>query len=455
MGLRLLFSVYIALVGAPASFEIEASQNVWDVAAEDMNCDHFNDILVLHNDEKTFPLNKEIALHLAGDDGSYRNIPDHRLKLPEKTGAVFLAEVDGMLPREIVTIHGAGADVFQFTRDGFNLVATVEFPSLFPSYSREPRFVSVGAQDLTDDGIEEWLIPTARGLQVRTLDREIAVVLCDVVSEIRSGDNLYITHRLPDLQTFKLEDQQTLGLAFLSDEFADFAFGENWSQRERFQIPMNLDEKWDASAVMKDITGSGFPDLVVTQTRGTARLYAETQVYLARNPFSYPNTPDAVFSAEGAVSSPLLLDVNGDKLLDLVFIRIPFGVKNFVNFFVRGKISVRAEVHLYDGNTFRSKANFTTDMTMDAPEGRSRVAYTFGDFNGDGLIDVAYGVAKNVFAVYTGEPQRFIAPRPWQRFSVPSFGQARAYDLNNNQAKDIILFRPGSDKAKRIDVFVF
>ena len=38
---------------------------------------------------------------------------------------------------------------------------------------------------------------------------------------------------------------------------------------------------------------------------------------------------------------------------------------------------------------------------------------------------------------------------------MPSFGNARAYDLNGNKAEDILLIRPGSDKAKRADVIVF
>jgi len=206
---------------------------------------------------------------------------------------------------------------------------------------------------------------------------------------------------------------------------------------------------------MKDITGNGFPDLVVTQTRGTVRMYAETHVYLAREPFVYPEKPDAVFSAGGAVSSPMVMDVNGDQKMDLVFIRIPFGVKNLVNYFVRGKISVHVEVHLFDGEKYRQEADYQAGMTMDAPEGRERVAYTFGDFSGDGRLDAAYGSESGTFAVYTGAPERFIASRPWREFKMPAFGTARACDLNNNKAEDIVLFRPGGDNAKRVDIIVF
>lgn len=455
MSLFLLAAVLAGSAPAPAVHTLAAPQNVWDAAVADLNQDGFQDILLLINDEKVFPLQKEIAAFIADPSGGYPAEPACRLALPPETGAVFTAEVAGGLPVEIIAAHGAGAVVFQFSGGAFSRLGAVEFDSLFPTNSREPSFVKSGAKDLNGDGVDEWLVPTARGLQVRTMNAELATVPCDVVSEMRAGESLYIIHRLPDFQTFDAAGHSLKGLAFLSDEFADFAYGDNWAGHTQVRLPMNLEEKWDASSTMKDITGDGFPDLVVTQTRGTVRMYAETHVYLAKEPFVYPDKPDAVFPSSGAVSSPMVMDVNGDKLLDLVFIRIPFGVGNIVNFFVRGKISIRAEVHLFDGKQFREKPDYSTGMTMDAPEGRSRVAYTFGDFSGDGLVDVVYGSESDTLAVYTGEPERFISSRPWQEFSMPSFGTARAYELNGNKAEDIVLIRPGSDNAKRADVIVF
>ncbi|HOC67249.1 MAG: FG-GAP repeat protein [Candidatus Hydrogenedentes bacterium ADurb.Bin101] len=436
-------------------YTVGTGQPVWDVSVTDMNGDGLGDVLLLTNDETAFPPRKQLAVCMAEVSGAYGREPAPLLDLPVETGVVFAAEVDGQSPREIVAAHGTGATVYQFAGGRFSVLETVRFNALYPTNSREPCFAKWGAVDLQGDGIEEWLLPVAGGVQVRTLTREVAFLSCDVVSEMRSGDSLYIIHRLPDFVSFTLEGRQALGLAFLSDEFADFAYGDAWSQQKRVRLPMNLEEKWDASASMKDINGNGFPDIVITQTRGTVRMYAETHVYLAREPFVYPEKPDAVFSASGAVSSPLVMDVNGDERLDLIFIRIPFGVKNLVNFFVRGKLAVQAEVHLFDGEKFNQEADYHTSMSMDAPEGRERVAYTFGDFSGDGRLDVAYGSKSDTLAVYTGDPERFIGSRPWQEFKMPAFGTARAYDLNHNKARDMVLFRPGGDNARRVDILVF
>ena len=76
---------------APVVYTLEAAQNVWDMAATDLNQDGFKDILLLTNDEKAFPLCKEVAAHVADASGAYPAQPTSRLELPVETGAVFLA----------------------------------------------------------------------------------------------------------------------------------------------------------------------------------------------------------------------------------------------------------------------------------------------------------------------------------------------------------------------------
>lgn len=451
----LLLVASTLMAGEPRVYTLTTTENVWDVAVSDMNLDGNEDILLLTNDETAFPMKKKVELFLSDVICAYGSRPDCSLGLPAETGVVMLAEVDGTPPAEVVALHTNGAFIFQFKDNTFSPAGEVAFHSLLPSFSREPVFMQQGAKDLQGDGVEEWLIPTAAGLDILTADGLIASVSCDVVSEMRRGDSVVVVQRLPDIQTFKIDGEMPLGLAFLSDEFADFAHGDGWTAHHRFKIPMSLEEKWDASAKMEDITGNGFPDLVVTQTRGTVRMESTTHVYLAKEPFEYSDKPDASFSCKGSVSSPVLLDVNNDGNRDMVFIRISFGVGNIINFFVRGKLAVEAEVYLFDGEGFGEKADYAATMTMDAPEGRQRVAYTFGDFDGDGLLDVAYGRNDDQLCVYTGDTNRFVSPRSWKNFDMPSFGSAAPYTLNTNASDDIVLIRPGGDQAKRTDVIVF
>jgi len=439
----------------PATFVLQTEQNVWDVAVADPNQDGFGDVLALCCDETSYPLDKSLCLFHANGAGAYGEAPAAALPLQPQTGALFLAEVDGTAPQELVAADAGGATVYQYREGRFEVIAEPRFVSLLPSNSKEPLFLKDAAADLDGDGIDEWLIPVATGFAVRHADTLLATVSCDVVSEIRRNDSTYISHRLPACTLFELEGTAHKGLAFLSDEFADFAYGDEWSKRERFRVPVNLEEKWEASAKMADVNKNGFPDLMVTQTKGTINLEALTHVYVAGEPFQYPEQPTASFVSKGAVASPALLDVDGDERLDVLLVSIPFGLKNFMNFFLRGKVSVDVAVYPFNGTDFGSKPAFSTTLTMDAPEGRERVAYTMGDFNGDGRLDVAFGKEDNSMAIHTGEAARFVSARPWVTLNLPCFGVARPYDLSGNPAQDILLFHPGGQNAKRIEVIVF
>jgi uncharacterized protein (DUF2141 family) len=455
MSIVLLLGLLGALSAAPQTFVLETPENVWDVAALEIDSGRSRSVFVLCCDEKSYPLRKALCVYAADDTGTYAPKPVFTIALEPSVSTLFFAEVDGQAPKELVAADAAGATIYGFRNGSHEALGTPRFSSLLPNNSKEPIFLKDAAKDLDGDGIDEWLIPVPTGVEVRTPKEALASVSCDVVSEIHHGESTYIIHRLPACQPFDLTDSPQKGLAFLSDEFADFAYGAQWVERERFRIPVNLEEKWEASAKMADVDGNGFPDLMVTQTRGTINLRTQTQIYVSTAPFKYPETPTATYLSKGAIASPVMRDVDGDKKLDVVLISIPFGLKNFVNFFVRGKISVDAAVYLFNGKDFGSAPAFSTSLTMDAPEGREQVAYAMDDFNGDGRLDMAFGQADDVFVVHTGEPERFVSAKPWARLSLPSFGQARPVDLNSNPAKDLLIFHPGGGNSKRVEVILF
>lgn len=439
----------------PQAYALFTPLNTWDVAVEDLTGNGMKDIVALCSDEESYPLRKHLAVFLARDDGGYDSHPAFLHELEPEDGALFWAETDGAPPRELVVTRASGARVYGYADGAFRLLRETAFHALLPSGSREPRFLRDAAADLTGNGIDEWFIPVAAGFEIRTMDGLVCAVDCDVFSEIRSGDSMYIVHRLPAYHPFDVEGQEHKGLAFLSDEFADFAYGPNWSERRRFRIPVNLEEKWEASAQMKDINGNGLPDLVVTQTQGTVNMKVLTQVYMASGPFTYPDEPTATFEASGSIASPILIDVDGDGRLDLILAKIPFGVRAIVNFFLKRTLGIQVEVYLFDGERFSSTPDFRTSLSVDAPDGRERAAYTMGDFNGDGRLDVALGVRADRLEIRTGSADRFLSPRPWVTFDIPTFGAARPYDLNANGADDLIIFHPGGAHKRRIEVILF
>ena len=453
--ISLLVFAALQSVAQPQTFTLETTEPVWDIALEDLDMDGGADLLALCCDPKASPLNKSLAVFLSTEAGGYPPAPSFVLPLDAGTGTFFLAETDGAAPRELILANAEGATVYVFRDGALTASDTAAFRSLLPSGVKQPRFLKGAAQDLDGDGIDEWLIPANGGYLVRSAAEPRCLVTCDVESDIRDSGTIQIKHQVPALHVLTLEDQPLKGLAFLSKEYADFAYGENWTERQRYKVPLNSEEKWDASVQMQDIDGNGLPDLIVNQSKGTVNVTAMTHVYIASAPFTYPETPSAVFNADRSIAAPYLIDVDGDEKLDVLFIKVPFGVKTIVNLFLRKKVAVEVDVFLFDGAGFSAKPDFATTVTIDAPEQREVPVYTMADFSGDGRVDVMFGSGNTEIVIHSGETSRFISNKPWVTLPFVPFGDARPCDLNANKAKDLVLFHPGGKDDTKIEVAVF
>ncbi len=445
------------VVNAPQMvLSLDAGAPIWDVVTEDLNQDGFLDVIAVCCDKETTPMKRYVAVFLATPEGTYPNTPSLTYTLPATTGALFLAEWDNNPPRELVVASTTEAEILAFHQDGWRTEKNITLQSLFPTGAKEPVFLRETAKDLDNDSIDEWFIPVAGGYQIFWPSTGDAVtVTCDIESEIRRGENVYIYHRLPAYHVFSVPEMSSKAIAFLSDQFADFAYGDRWQQQKQFKIPLRVNDKWDASVRMADVDKNGLPDLIVTQTKGTVNLVALTQVYLARAPFEYNDKPDVTYETKGALASPFLKDVNGDNLDDLVFVKIPLGVRAFMNYFLRRKLTVEVDVYLYQGDGYSATPDFTQTLVLDAPEGREQVAYTMGDFNADKRLDVAIGIGAGNMLVYTGVAGKFLNQKPWVTLEIPSFGVARSVDLNKNGNDDILLFHPGMGRNQFIEIALF
>ncbi len=441
--------------GEPQIYTLKAGTSVWDVAALDVNGDERGDIVAVCCDETSDPLNKYLAVFLADESGAYTAVPSMLLPLDPSIGVLFEANVDGVAPSELLAANAEGVMAYGYRDGTLKPVLESRFLSLFPSGSRQPGFFKGASTDLDGDGIDEWFVPMPTGFAIRNGQGLLANIRCDVNSTVRTGSGVSISNRFPAYHTFRNGTDPYKGVAFLSDEFADFAYGDKWDQHKRFKIPINLDEKWDTSSNMEDIDGDEMPDLIVTQTQGTINLKALTQVYIARGPMSYSETPTATFESRGSFAAPILKDVNGDEKLDIIFVNIPFGVKFFINLFVWKKLGIDLEIYLFNGEGFGKKPDFKTNLSIDAPEGKEQAAYALGDFNGDGKTDAVFGAGPDKLLLHAGGDAKFIASKPYLTLDVPAFGIARPNDLNGNKAEDLVIFHPGITGKEQIEVLVF
>ncbi len=450
-----LLSFVLLASDAPKIYALGAGSSVWDVSAFDVNNDGKGDIVALCCDENSEPLKKFVAVYFADAQGAYSEKPSTTVPVDPSLSVFFPVEIDGTAPKELAAACAEELVAFGYSDGSLAPVFEAKFMSLFPSGTREPCFLKDAAQDVNGDGIDEWFVPMPTGFALRNPKGEVAQIRCDVSSGIRTVSGMYVSNKFPAYHPFAIEGQQEKAIAFLSDEYADFAFGPQWKQKERFKIPVKLGDKWDTSSDMEDFNGDGLPDLIVTQTQGTINMKALTQVYFAQGPMKYGEEPTAKFESAGSFAAPVVKDVNGDKRLDIIFVNIPLGVRSILNFFMWHKLGVNLEIYVNNGVGFGTKPDFTTSVTIEAPDGKEQSAYCMGDFNGDGKTDAAFGAGKEKLLLHAGGDAKFISSKPYLTLSVPAFGIARSYKLNDNASEDIVIFHPGIARKEKIEVLVF
>ena len=106
-----LCACWLVSASEPRVHELRAEGPVWDVTAEDFSGDGVSDVLAFCCDDLADTPRKWLSVFVSDGQGGYAATPTANQPLPDKAGAVFLAEIDGKPPKEVVAVHGGGARV--------------------------------------------------------------------------------------------------------------------------------------------------------------------------------------------------------------------------------------------------------------------------------------------------------------------------------------------------------
>ncbi len=435
---------------------LKVEDDIWDITAQDITGNGSTDLLLLTCDRDSDPLRKQLHLFQGNSAGQFNATADFTLHLTPEASALFLVQLDENTPHAVLAGDNLGFQMYQFDVDSLVEKDYLPIESIIPANAREPVFLTDNVRDWTGDGQEEWLLPQANGYSLHRKTEQAGFITCEVISQIRQSGHTTIYHRLPDYVLFDIPETPNPALAFILSEEIEFAYGVDWKQRHRIRIPGNHREHYRSFTSLKDINNNGLPDLIVTEMKGTVSMESTTNIYLAQEPFVYLATPSTSIYSRGAVAAPYFHDLDGNGTLDALVVSMSFGPRNIMNYFFRKRVSVDVETYRFKDNRFEDRPAHSISLSMDAPEGRGRVAYTMGDFNGDGHLDVAYALSADTLAIHLGEADGIISNRPWKTVTLPTtMGDVYTYDLTGNGGEDIVLFHPDSTYSKQVHVITF
>ena len=151
------------------------------------------------------------------------------------------------------------------------------------------------------------------------------------------------------------------------------------------------------SLFARDLDGDGLADLVQHRTFGTLlRSHATTNVWRNRGGGADPTAPpDAQIEGSGGFGSIFLEDLDGDGRLEAVQLLVPFGAVQLVRAVLTDTVQARLRVFRFAGPALAAEPSFADDVTIAVETREGRVAgvlpTVLGDFDGDGLKDLAFG----------------------------------------------------------------
>lgn len=450
-----IFIVSLICVDVPNVITLDLDYAVKDVECVDLDGDGLKDIILLGNIDDTYKKVMRVYWGKTESEGFLTKDEFSQWLLEDPFSAVFFSSAGNDKPAEVVFANSERLYVYVFVNRDKKFSSSMDLHTTFPYDSKEPLIMRNIVYDLDNDGTPEWLIPVPEGISIVQNLRVVNVIQVRVFHQIYVSNSLTLFYHFPVVYPLLKVEELPKPVAVVGEEEMVIARGENWKDVRKYQISKTSGEKWDFASKVGDINGDGFPDILVSETVGTVNMKTTVKMYISEGPYKYSGKPKFEYKIRGAMSLSLIKDVDSDNRDDLILFNIPLGLTNFINFFLRKKLTVDALVFLFGSDSIPNKPAYTSSVTMDAPEGRDQVAYAVADFSGDGVLDIAYGVSENVLALNCGTKEGFLKTKDWMKLNLPSFGIIKVVDVNKNKRADMILYRPTGEFKKRVDVIIF
>jgi hypothetical protein len=213
--------------------------------------------------------------------------------------------------------------------------------------------------------------------------------------------------------------------------------------------------------IVRDFDDDGILDLLTEKSisEGVFDRSSEYHLYLgSRDDGSarYAATPNGSIVSDGVQFAPLVVDIDGDGLLDMATPSTRLGLARVVGALFSGRISVDLDVYrMRQGGRYPDDSDYRTrfKVEFDLKTGLMRYpAVLIADFDGDGAAELMVQEDPDELTLYPGiaEPTLFGKREQTLSIPLPRNGQmVEARDLDDDGRSDLLVRYGPSDGEER------
>jgi len=344
--------------------------------------------------------------------------------------------------------------------------------SIFKNVDRTGLFFWKFIRDVNGNGRDEIIIPNFDSVQIYAFDNSNGWSLQSQLqlpspTKINTSSGIAVTYSLYNLYFADCnQDGLTDIIAGDDDKFQLFY------QKPDGKFPAKPDVAFDMEfktsdrrrgqefriSDIKDIDGDGVIDLVVNQTTTRESVFnpqSQIRIYLGKpGPQRlWSPTADQTIVASGVQFDEQLIDLDNDGRLDLAVPSVRLGLMRIIKMLLAKSMTMDVNIYrMSEAGKYPAQpdvgkkitVNFSFSLNEDSAGGRGSLPVfdLTGDFNGDGIRDLISAADQRRFQIYYGSPEKLFSNNADFDFEIqlPKNGnQLKLFDLNNNNASDIII----------------
>jgi hypothetical protein len=213
--------------------------------------------------------------------------------------------------------------------------------------------------------------------------------------------------------------------------------------------------------IVRDFNGNGILDLLTEKSisKGVFDRSSEYHLYLgSREGISakYAAEPNGSIVSDGVQFDPLVVDIDGDGLLDIAAPSTRLGLARIVGALFSGRMRVDLDVYrMRPGGRYPEESDYQTrfKVEFDLKTGLMRYpAVVIADFDGDGFAELMVQEDPDELTLYPGvaEPGLFGKSRQVVSIPLPRNGQmVEARDLDDDGDSDLLVRYGPADGEER------